>query len=288
MRVSRRSFTAATIALLASGSVGCVTGPDKNLLSRQMTDTESSFLDRLPFTNKDKDKHPEPYPNPSKIAVTWTPDTIVQTGRTPTRGFGGRVFFYDEKSRAVPVEGTLVVHGFDDSSTSPDDTKRFEFTPEQFTRHFSQSDLGASYSIWIPWDAIGGKQKRISLVSSFKTTEGKIVQGIPATLMLPGVAPEKTQESEMAKLSPQYQRYVKATQSGSARSTGLTTTTIQRRAHVPTGTDPGMPGITIPQMQYSGTQMAAGQPTPSVDIDMLQKRTRAGVMPASAQLPVNR
>ncbi|MGI9469944.1 MAG: hypothetical protein ACR2NZ_00330 [Rubripirellula sp.] len=254
-----------------------------------MTESESSILDRLPFANKNKDAHPEPYPNPAKIAVTWTPDTIVQTGRTPTRGFGGRVFFYDEKSRPVPVEGTLIVHGFDDSSTEKDGVKRFEFTPEQFTRHFSQSDLGASYSIWIPWDAMGGQQKRISLVSSFRTTEDKLVQGIPATMMLPGTAPEKTEESELAKLSPQYQRYVEATQEGSTRSTGLTTTTIHRRSPVPNSViDAGKPGITIPQMQHAGSKMAAGQPTPSIDIEMLQKRARSGVLPASAQMPLNR
>ena len=87
---------------------------------------------------------------------------MVETGRTPTRGFGGRVLFYDEKSRPVPVEGSLMVHGFDDSSEDPEEgVNRFAFTSEQFTRHFSQSDLGASYSIWIPWDAIGGDQKRV-------------------------------------------------------------------------------------------------------------------------------
>ncbi len=77
------------------------------------------------------------------------------------------------------------------SQTEPEGSvKRFEFTPEQFTRHFSQTDLGASYSVWIPWDAIGGEQRRISLVASFKTVEGKLVQGIPATILLPGSSTE--------------------------------------------------------------------------------------------------
>jgi hypothetical protein len=161
------------------------------LFSKKPTSEEGSFLDSIPFVGR-KDKTPEPYPNPVKLAVTWTPDTIIQTGQTPTRGFGGRIFFYDEKSKSVPVEGTLVVHGFDDSSEhDANDAKRFEFTPEQFTRHFSQGDLGASYSIWIPWDAIGGEKKRISLVTSFKSTSGKPIQGIPASLMLPGSSPEE-------------------------------------------------------------------------------------------------
>ena len=290
MRVTRRSFTSAAVSLLVSGAVGCVTGPDKNLLSRRANDSGKTLLDRLPFTGKNKETQPEPYPNPAKMAATWTPDSVMQAGRTPTRGFGGRVFFYDEKSRPVPVEGTLVVHGFDDSSANPQaSVKRFEFTPEQFTRHFSQGDLGASYSIWIPWDAVGGPQRRISLVTSFKTVEGNMVQGVPATLMLPGKVAKETETSELARFSPQYQRYVDATQSGTSRATGLTTTTIQRRTRVPDFTiENGNPGITIPQMQNAGSRMAAGQPTPSVDLDMLQRRTRSSVMPASAQIPVNR
>ena len=68
---------------------------------------------------------------------------------------------------------------------------------------------GASYSIWIPWDAIGGEQKRISLVTSFKSTSGKPIQGIPATMMLPGISRQtETEADEIARMSPQYQRYV--------------------------------------------------------------------------------
>ncbi len=93
------------------------------------------------------------------MVAIWTEDTLVQPGKTVTRGFGGRIYFYNEKSQAIPVEGELIVYGYDDSSAASahsltsnvEATKKFAFTPEQFTQHFSQSDLGASYSIWIPW-----------------------------------------------------------------------------------------------------------------------------------------
>jgi hypothetical protein len=237
---------------------------------------------------KKKNEKPEPYPNPVKIAATWTPDTLVQTGRTPTRGFGGRVFFYDEKSRPVPVEGTLTVHGFDDSSAEPEiSVKRFEFTPEQFTRHYSQSDLGASYSIWIPWDAVGGTQRRVSLVTSFRTAEGNLIQGIPATLALPGKSP-KTEEGEpIARFSPQYQRYLDATESPSTRQTGLTTTTI-RRGRGGSPAQATKPGVTVPTSQKRRSMIADGQTTPSVDLKMAKRPSRSAVIPASAQLPIQR
>ncbi len=68
--------------------------------------------------------------------------------------------------------------------------KTFMFTAEQFTEHFSPSDLGASYSIWIPWDAADGMQKEITLIPTFKGKDGVILQGEPAKLVLPGRRPE--------------------------------------------------------------------------------------------------
>ncbi|MGI9445588.1 MAG: hypothetical protein ACR2N1_24145 [Rubripirellula sp.] len=289
MQVSRRFFTAVAASTIASAGLGCVSGPSNDLFSKKPTSEEGSFLDSIPFVGK-KDKTPEPYTNPVKLAVTWTPDTIIQTGRTPTRGFGGRIFFYDEKSKSVPVEGTLVVHGFDDTSENDANAaKRFEFTPEQFTRHFSQGDLGASYSIWIPWDAIGGEKKRISLVTSFKSTSGKPIQGIPASLMLPGSSPTEMEEDKLARMSPQYQQYVQASNTGGTRKTGLTTTTIRRPANSrSTQSMPTKPPINIPGFQRSETQVATGSRTPSLSVDMLQRPSRSNVMPVSAQTPAPR
>ncbi len=280
MRISRRQFTAAAVSLVALAPTGCSTVP-------KTTDSksDSSFLDRMPWSKKDQT--PDPYPNPVKVATTWTADTLVQTGRTPTRGFGGRVYFYDEKSRPVPVDGTLIVHGFDDSAgDAKEGVKRFEFTPEQFTRHFSQSDLGASYSIWIPWDAIGGQQKRISLVTSFKTKEGKLVQGVPATMVLPGVSDQTPEELTVAKFSPEYMKYREATESIGTRESGLTTTTIRRRTFGALEEQP-LPGITLPG-QDRASQIAAGGGTPSLDLELTKRPRASSILPASAEMPLKK
>lgn len=282
MKTKRQTFGTIALALMIVGSTGCSTLANR----KESKSSEQSFMDRMPWSKKDSDP-PEPYPNPVKVAATWTPDTLVQTGRTPTRGFGGRVFFYDEKSRAVPVDGTLIVHGFDDAAeTQESRVKRFEFTPEQFTRHFSQSDLGASYSVWIPWDAIGGQERRISLVTSFRTSGGKTVQGVPTTVQLPGTTVQLTDEAVLAKLSPQYQRYLEATRSASAPTTGLTTTTIVRR------TPKRSPSISTPPSEVPTRQarqtdaIAKRGGTPSVDVDMIRTPAEPTILPASAQVPV--
>lgn len=145
---------------------------------------EKAVWKKLPWIGE---KEEEPYPNPQKMAVTWAPDVIVRTGATPTRGFGGRVFFYDEKTRPVPVDGELAIQAFiPGPDGKPQVLKRYGFTAEQFTRHYSQSDLGGSYSIWIPWDAVGGDETKVTLIPSFRTKEGKTVSGTASVVHLPG------------------------------------------------------------------------------------------------------
>lgn len=140
------------------------------------------------------------YQIPHSMNVTWTYDIFTKEGKQPTRGFGGRLYFYNEKSQAIPVDGELTVYGFDDTERSHDGSsiesadKKFRFTPEQFTSHFSESELGASYSIWIPWDAAPGMQKKIMLIPTFKSKDGPVIRGNSATVILPGITPPDSQQ----------------------------------------------------------------------------------------------
>src|SRR2546421_5210946 len=126
---------------------------------------------------------------PARMAILWSPAVLNQAGEVPTRGFGGRAYFYDSKNQPIAVEGQLVVYAYlndkpNGESKVPD--KKFAFTPEQFTKHFTPTELGASYSIWIPWDAVGGSQTEISLVPVFTSTSGALVMEQPSRCLLPG------------------------------------------------------------------------------------------------------
>src|SRR5262245_43227998 len=80
------------------------------------------------------------YATPGKMAIIWSPAVMNTVGQKPTRGFGGRIYFYDAQQHAVPVEGQLVVYGYDNSKQDPGGKtpdRKYAFTPEQFTRHFS-------------------------------------------------------------------------------------------------------------------------------------------------------
>ena len=141
----------------------------------------------LPWAKKE-------YQIPHSLAVVWSEDILNVPGKPATRGFGGRIYFYNEKSQAISVEGELTVHGYDETFpkqgnvVSAEADKKFKFTPEQFTQHFSQSDLGASYSVWIPWDN-GGYGKKIMLIPSFITKDGRLIRGEPSKVTLAGKSP---------------------------------------------------------------------------------------------------
>ena len=99
------------------------------------------------------------------------------------RGFGGRVMFYNDKDeKPVAVDGAFTVFGFDEtggdvSFSSPD--KKFLFPVEKLSKHYSKSELGHSYSFWLPWDEVGGPERKICLIARFQPKDGPLVISKP-------------------------------------------------------------------------------------------------------------
>lgn len=128
---------------------------------------------------------------PMKVVAVWT-DTVLTEGMKPaTRGFGGRLMFYDvEGGKPIKVKGTLTVYAFDETDRDVEQTKpdrKYMFTTEQFEKHYSKSSLGHSYSVWLPWDAAGGPLKEISLLVRFTPEKAPVVIGEASKQHLPGV-----------------------------------------------------------------------------------------------------
>lgn len=136
-----------------------------------------------------KDKEPQV---PDRILPIWTDTIMHQPGKPGIRGFGGRVYFYaGEDTQAVEIDGGLVVYVFDSEKMdphSPSPEKKYVFTPEQMKKHMSEAPLGKSYSIWLPWDEVGGESRSLTLVARFEGTKGGVVLSQPAVKFLPGVA----------------------------------------------------------------------------------------------------
>lgn len=131
---------------------------------------------------------------PERIADFWTEYMHREDGRHTVRGFGGRVMFYGTKAgEPVVVDGTLTVFAFDDSKgelneQTPD--KKFVFTRDQLAKHYSKSELGHSYSFWLPWDEVGGTEKKVTLITRFDDVTGKVVMSKPAKQTLFGTKPK--------------------------------------------------------------------------------------------------
>ena len=135
---------------------------------------------------------------PMQVAAFWTDAVQSQTDKPGSRGFGGRLYFYSkDPNKPVKVKGSLVVYAFDETNRDPKNVvpdKKFVFLPDQFEKKYSKSDVGPSYSIWLPWDEVGGQQKQISLIARFTDNKGVMIASDPSKVVLPGSAPEKPAE----------------------------------------------------------------------------------------------
>ncbi len=167
-------------------------------------DVDKSFS--IPFFGKDKDK-PK---TPSRVVTVWV-DTIRYTqGMAPTRGFGGRLVFYEEgEKEPIKVEGDLVIYAFEEDgrkAADPRPTRKYVFRADQLDAHHSESKVGHSYSFFVPWDDVGGYRKEISLIARFQPKSGSTVVSEQTKHILPGKpSPEEMQaaQAELAPLSSQ-------------------------------------------------------------------------------------
>ena len=160
---------------------------------------------RIPWMTDAKVKQP------SRMTALWTHTVLNQPGRRSVRGFGGRIMFHGrETEKPVRVEGTLTIYAFDETeraSSVPE--RKFVFTADQFETHYSKSKLGHSYSIWLPWDEVGGDTRRINLVARFEPTGGALIMSEPSVQVLPGIPADdydSDRDSRPKKLDPAIQQ----------------------------------------------------------------------------------
>ncbi|MEN1679202.1 MAG: hypothetical protein AAGJ46_06385 [Planctomycetota bacterium] len=185
----RPHFVVAMVGLIACG--GCQSlGVGKGRLASKAGLDKVDIPDGVPW-KKDKDREPE---TPGRVVATWKDAVLQRQGKPAERGFGGRLFFYNnEEVEPIEVEGQLVVYAFDETDRDPTNaapTKKFVFPPEQFIRHKSESDLGVSYSVWLPWGQAGGPSSKISLMARFEPlTGGSLIVSEMSNCYLPGATP---------------------------------------------------------------------------------------------------
>lgn len=219
---------------------------------------------KWPWSKDDKDRKSQ-YPDPNRMVAIWTDTVRFSAGGQPTRGFGGRLYFYNDHGQAIPVEGKLAIFAYDDTNVDPEmpqegrpPDRRFAYTQEQFTKHYSKTDLGASYSIWVPWDAAGGERRHITLLPVFTTLDGKVIVGQQTANVLPGkVAEAETIEPGVEQGGVYEGRAVGFEKVEDARRAAMKTTTISvpRNGALRPQTKPGS-GATPIQVPMQGANQA--------------------------------
>jgi hypothetical protein len=161
-----------------------------------------------PFAKKDAKKASEPkLAVPERMVVIWKDAVYEHPALAATRGIGGRVYFYDKEDNPVKVDGEMVVYGFDDteggSKTEAD--KKFVFKQENLASHYNATAMGPSYSIWLPWDKLGGKELSVSLIPAFRDKSGKVVRSGQTICVLPGPDTEELKETAKEKSNEEQQ-----------------------------------------------------------------------------------
>jgi len=146
------------------------------------------------------DREPETKVLPDRILAIWSDTVLHQPGHPGVRGFGGRLFFYsDTDTDPVQVDGGVMVYVFDADAydpSNPQPLQRYAFTADQLAGLYSRAPLGHSYSVWLPWDEVGGEARSLSLVVKFEGREGGTVISDPVVKLLPGSNRARTSEGE--------------------------------------------------------------------------------------------
>jgi hypothetical protein len=142
---------------------------------------------------------------PAKMIPVWSDTVMSRPGQRGVRGFGGRIVFYGrETDEPVPVNGSLMVYGWDDTQGNLNQTpdRKYVVTAEELAGHLSQSTIGDSYSIWIPWDHAGSRHKRVTIVAKYVGQDGVELTSTPQRVVLPGPVPELLSQAQQKQAKP--------------------------------------------------------------------------------------
>lgn len=254
---------AALVCSLIAASVGC-----------QSTGQKLSNVNPLPKM-LGKEENAE-YGRPERVVATWAEAVLHRNGEG-TRGFGGRLFFYDRAStKPIRVEGQLVVYAFAEDGRAATDhkpTKRFVFPPEQFAKHQSESEIGPSYSVWLPWDVVGGPQSEVSLIARFEPLQGgglvvsdQTRQRLPGTPRPDTMLAEEKNQSSVKQTSYYTNSPATEVKVEPEKKQTMTTTTISLPGRfmnrTPAATTPDLPSTpTVPTAPTTTVHPASAIPT---------------------------
>ncbi|GEM_PF-1630983 len=178
------------LVALTTITVGCQATKMGGGLPWSKSADEVAAAEKSEKDAKDKEAGKVDYQEPTRMVAVWKDGTFDSANGKMIRGLAGRVYFYNAKDEIVPVNGSLTVYGFPESheivtgDVQPE--KKFAFRQEEFQTHHSMSEIGDSYSFWLPWGEVGSYRKAVTILPIFRSGDGRIVKGEQVNAGLPG------------------------------------------------------------------------------------------------------
>ena len=188
------------ISMISFSLVGC----------QRLSESARKLDDSMPW-NAEQAARRHHENSAARIVAIWSHDVLSTPNNGAVQGFGGRMYFYNRRQEAVKVEGQLIVYAFDDTGTTATNhnqrnpSRKYVFREDKLESHLSESELGPSYSFWIPWQKLGGDERKISLVPVFIPKDGEIINGLFSKVVLPGnrTSPSGSSEQDQLVRMPQ-------------------------------------------------------------------------------------
>lgn len=128
--------------------------------------------------------------NPAVQALClWQPSNGRDPDGLPCRGFAGQIVFLSAGNAApVAVDGSIRIYVFDDQGSLDERSvpRQWDFDSGAWNMHLTNSSLGATYSVFIPYTRPGSQQASCTLRLRLTPDEGPVIFSETASVILPG------------------------------------------------------------------------------------------------------
>jgi hypothetical protein len=243
---------------------------------------------------------------PKKLVAIWSNSVINQLGQRATRGLGGRIYFYNDEHKPIKVDGDLIVYVYDDSAPEgkkrKEATRKFKFSSEELASKLSMTQIGPSYSVWVPWDEVGGEKTYLSMIPVFTDAQGQLVVGQQARHLLPGKEPTQLAKRDESRppinpavstaafnAPPDMQPHIAQTSAASqARKRSTRSTRIQLPRSVQQRLSMPLPKKDKSRLKKPTAAMPTGQPQSSESEAANEVTTAAHPLPPARLSPPRR
>lgn len=137
-----------------------------------------------------------------EVVCLWEPAEGNDLNGLPTRGFAGQVLFFTPGSpQSAKVDGDIRIYVFDDVGNTEERSRpirQFDFDAGSWNALMRDSDLGASYQLFVPYTRPGQFQANCSVRVRFTPKEGgSPIYSKIAPVALPGrPRPDVVQDSQ--------------------------------------------------------------------------------------------